>query len=200
MSTSAQILANRENSKLSTGPRTPDGKAASSLNHVVHGLAAVDPVLPHEDRNQFNALLEQYKSEWAPITSHQQFLVAQMAGARWKLDRAERIEIAMFGNLEASDNPEAMMAKAMTDKESGAGFDRLQRYRAGLERTYHRCIRELRASQKAQNEANSQQMAENKLEKLLERLNEAPPPVDMHELRSANIARSGGNWKSSATS
>jgi len=104
MATTAQVFANRENSKLSTGPRTPEGKAASSPNAKTHGLGAADPVLPHEDRNQFNSLLEQYKSDFEPVTAHEEFLVSQMAGARWKLDRAERIETAMFAALESPDD------------------------------------------------------------------------------------------------
>src|SRR5437660_2537964 len=100
MASPSQIFANRENSKFSTGPNTPEGKAASSQNGKTHGFNAADPVLPNEDRNQFTALLERYKSELAPETTHQEFLVAQMTGARWKLDRLERIEVAMFAALE----------------------------------------------------------------------------------------------------
>jgi len=188
MSSAAQASANRENSKHSTGPRTPEGKAASSLNHTVHGLTSADPVLPHEDRDAFNALLERYKSDLVPVTAHQEFLVFQMAGARWKLERADRIEVAMFTALESANDPdttEAMMAQAMMDKTTGAGFDRLARYRASLERTYHRCARELRATQKARNEPNSTQQAQNKFEALLKRMYEAPPPVDISELRGS---------------
>src|ERR1043166_1278199 len=45
MATTNQILANRKNSELSTGPRTPEGKAASSINAKSRGLTAADPVL-----------------------------------------------------------------------------------------------------------------------------------------------------------
>ena len=157
MATQAQILANRENSKLSTGPASPEGKAVSSQNHKSHGFCAADPVLPTEDRNEFNALLDEYKSEWTPGTEHQEFLVSQMTGARWKLARLERIEVSM---LAALDSPE----KAFSDKETAAGFAKLERYRAALERTYHRCVRELRVSRKEQqiqNEPKSKQIAEN---------------------------------------
>src|SRR5260370_23847652 len=179
MATTAQVFANRENSKLSTGPSTPEGKAASSHNATSHGLSAADPVLPHEDRNQFNALFERYNAEFGPATAHEEFLVRQMAGARWKLDRAERIETAMFTALESPNDPattEARMAQAFIEKDTGNGFARLDRYRASLERTYHRCARELRATRKEQNEANSTQMAEKKFEKLLKKMMEAPPP------------------------
>src|SRR6202051_642852 len=101
MASAAQTFANRENSKFSTGPRTPDGKAASSRNSRTHGFSAADPVLPHEDRNQFNALLERYQSDFAPTTAHEEFLVSQMTGASWKLNRLERIEVAMFAALES---------------------------------------------------------------------------------------------------
>ena len=179
MATTAQVLANRDNSKLSTGPRTPEGKAASSHNATSHGLSSADPVLPHEDRNQFNTLLERYKSEFEPTTAHEEFLVGQMAGARWKLNRAERIENAMFAALESPGDPattEALMAQAMLDKDTAAGFTRLDRYRTSLERTYHRCARELRAIRKEQKEANSTEMAETKFEKMLKAFVDAPPP------------------------
>src|ERR1051326_2317766 len=155
MATTAQVLANRDNSKLSTGPRSADGKAASSGNAITHGLSAADPVLPNEDRNQFNALLQHYQSDFAPETAHEEFLVGQMAAARWKLDRAERIENAMLAALESPCDPatnEAVMAQAFLEKDTGNGFARLDRYRGSLERTYRRCARELRATRKEQKE------------------------------------------------
>ena len=179
MATPAQVIANRENSKLSTGPRTPEGKAASSHNAATHGFSAADPVLPSEDRSQFNALLQRYQSEHAPTTAHEEFLVSQMAGARWKLDRLERIENSMFAALESPGDPvttDALMAQAFIEKDTGNGFARLERYRASLERTYHRCARELRATRKEQKEANSTELAEKKFEELLKRMLDAPPP------------------------
>ena len=142
MSTSAQIEANRENSKLSTGPVTEAGKAVSSRNHLVHGLCSADPVLPTEDRNQFNELHKQFKIEWAPEGLQQEILLSQIAVAQWKLDRIARIEIEMIAKL---DDP----AKAFNDPDTAAGFARLERYRASLERTFHRCSRELFALKKA---------------------------------------------------
>jgi hypothetical protein len=162
MATPAQAFANRENSKSSTGPRTAEGKAASSQNAKTNGFSAADPVLPTEDRSEFNALLERYKSEIAPKTAHQEFLVGQMTGARWKLNRLENMEVAMFAALE---NP----SEAFTNKETAASFARLDRYRANLERTYLRSARELRTSQQLQNKANSAQAADNNFEKLLEK-------------------------------
>ena len=205
MPTSKQVAANHENGQHSTELRTPECKAASSQNHKTLGLSAADPVLPHEDRSQFDALLARYTSEWTPVTAHQEFLVAQMTGARWKLQRLERIEVAMFAALESPGDAattEAMMAQGFLDKDTSAGFARLDRYRASLERTYHRCARELRAAQKdeKQNEAKSRQIADKAICDHLRAINEGPlPPAILEaqaELHRAWAARMAGNKNS----
>src|SRR4051812_46605341 len=40
MATQAQIIANRENARKSTGPRTEGGKIISARNGIVHGLCS----------------------------------------------------------------------------------------------------------------------------------------------------------------
>jgi len=40
MATDRQIAANRKNAQKSTGPKTPEGRAAVRLNGVKHGLTA----------------------------------------------------------------------------------------------------------------------------------------------------------------
>lgn len=182
MATASQTFANRENSKKSTGPRTPEGKAASSSNAKTHGFNARDPVLSAEDRDEFNALLEQFKSDNNPSTGHEQYLVHQMASVRWKLNRLEQMENEMFSALEK-------LTLAFTDPDTRSSFNRLDRYRAGLERDYHRCARELRAARKEQNEANSTEHAENKFQNLLKRMFEAPPPGFTYEPRLVPIQK-----------
>ncbi|HEX9841636.1 MAG TPA: hypothetical protein VGC20_02755 [bacterium] len=46
MASKKQIAANRRNAKKSTGPRPPEGKAASAQNAVKHGLLSRTPLLP----------------------------------------------------------------------------------------------------------------------------------------------------------
>jgi hypothetical protein len=45
----AQIRANQANAKLSTGPRTPEGKEASRANALKHGLTGAGVVMPAAD-------------------------------------------------------------------------------------------------------------------------------------------------------
>ena len=56
MSTEAQIAANRANAEQSTGPKTEEGKAASSRNHSSHGLCTYNEIffmLPHESTEAY---------------------------------------------------------------------------------------------------------------------------------------------------
>ena len=66
MATPAQIDANRRNALKSTGPKTPEGKAAVSMNSLRHGLRARTVVLPGEDREEFNQLCDDLEREWQP--------------------------------------------------------------------------------------------------------------------------------------
>jgi len=174
MSSTEQILANRQNSLLSTGPTSESGKIASAKNAISHGLSSTgDPVLPHEDRAQFNALLERYKLDFSPSTVHEEFLIVIMVGARWRLERAGRIETAILGEM--LDSPEATMAQSMMDKE-GDALARLDRYRASIERTYFRCSREFQASKKFNIAAYTTQVAEKKFDNLIHNYINAPLP------------------------
>ena len=54
MATIRQINANRANAQKSTGPRTEEGKAASSRNRLSHGFAASATIMPGENPEEFN--------------------------------------------------------------------------------------------------------------------------------------------------
>jgi len=51
----AQIKANRQNAKRSTGPTSPTGKLKVSQNAITHGIFAASPLLPHENAKEFSA-------------------------------------------------------------------------------------------------------------------------------------------------
>ncbi|MBC7926357.1 MAG: hypothetical protein H7039_11935, partial [Bryobacteraceae bacterium] len=56
MSTTAQIEANRENSKSSTGPATPEGKRIASQNAFKHGLTSSQLIQPGENQADYEGL------------------------------------------------------------------------------------------------------------------------------------------------
>jgi hypothetical protein len=51
MTSDRQTEANRRNALLSTGPKTPEGKAIAALNALKHGLLSRDALLPGEDED-----------------------------------------------------------------------------------------------------------------------------------------------------
>jgi hypothetical protein len=96
MATPRQIEANRRNAQKSTGPKTPEGKQAVSLNSLRHGLRAATVVLPREDAAEFQRLCDDLEAEWRPQTRTEQIYLEQMAVAYWKLRRHERCEMQLL--------------------------------------------------------------------------------------------------------
>jgi hypothetical protein len=96
MPSQSQLDANRNNALLSTGPRTPEGKAASSRNALKHGLLARDAVLLEEDKPAFLQLLATFQAAHQPVGPLEEFLVCQMAAAQWRLARVNRIETGLI--------------------------------------------------------------------------------------------------------
>ena len=58
MASEKQGRANRQNTQKSTGPKTPQGKAAVRLNAAKHGLLSKEALLPGEDGAALEELAE----------------------------------------------------------------------------------------------------------------------------------------------
>ncbi len=147
MSTAAQVIANRQNAARSTGPTTPEGKAASSQNATRHGLSGEFSVLPHESVQEFNDLAARLGAEFTPEGENETFLVHQMTQARWKILRIERLEGLAFEQIltepGADDDPDSRLLGTMG--RNGNILDKLARYSAAAERSYFKALRELQA-------------------------------------------------------
>ncbi len=92
MSTEAQIIANRRNAQKSTGPRTPQGKAAVSQNAVKHGLSTDRTVIKSESQEAFDLHRTQLLDELAPQTPIESMLAERIASVSWRLRRAENFQ------------------------------------------------------------------------------------------------------------
>jgi len=84
-----KLLAVRNNGSLSRGPKTPEGKARSSRNATRHGLLAKCVLLPHESRENFEVLLNQYMERFGPLDAVEEGLrseerrVGKECRSRW---------------------------------------------------------------------------------------------------------------------
>ena len=100
--TARRLKANRRNSRKSTGPRTAEGRAASRMNAVKHGILSSEVVVRglriQEHEEEFAALRERYWESLAPVGPAEEMLVDRIVTAQWRLRRAlmaETGEIAL---------------------------------------------------------------------------------------------------------
>jgi hypothetical protein len=142
MSSVLQQEANSKNALLSTGPRTPEGKAISSQNALKHGLSAKHFVIQEEERPEFDQLQAGLLEELRPDGTLEQLVFNDILHARWKLHRCRGIE----ASLSTGDTD------PLLDESLGKQLDRILRYEARAERNFYRSLKELRTLQKARPE------------------------------------------------
>ena len=91
MTSESRIEANRLNAQKSTGPKTPEGKAASSQNALTHGLTAkVHIVIPGEDHDDYNRERQNFLDHVDADDPFQAALAERACEANWKLKRLQR--------------------------------------------------------------------------------------------------------------
>src|SRR5450755_3994232 len=96
MSTQIQVDANRRNAQNSTGPRTAEGKAASSMNALKSGIDAGSSVIPGEDPAALAALTERLHQGCQPQTVIESLLVDDIVRDTWLLSRLARIDAQLL--------------------------------------------------------------------------------------------------------
>jgi hypothetical protein len=90
---------NRRNAQKSTGPRTPEGKSRSRFNALKHGMTAKTLVLPDEDADVLQMRIETWIADLQPQNDVEQYLVEHAVQFSWKLERADRAEVAQLSRI-----------------------------------------------------------------------------------------------------
>jgi hypothetical protein len=166
-----QRVANRANAALSTGPRTPEGKARSARTARSHGFtASTFAVVRLEDLNEIAHLRADLTAVYGPVNSQELFALERMALAQQALLRAARLESGLFTTcldqaLDHGSHPIIPMSQDLVGDGDieitraqnrnyalGEGFLRLARqssgwslflrYQAQAERHYRRAVEE----------------------------------------------------------
>ena len=96
MTSARKAEANRRNAQKSTGPKTPEGKAAVRLNALRHGLLSEEILLPGEDEEALRELAERLRAELQPVGELEILLVGRITSLLWRLRRLERVEAGIF--------------------------------------------------------------------------------------------------------
>jgi hypothetical protein len=147
---------NRQNAAYSTGPKTPEGKAASSQNRLSHGLCSSALLLKGESEADFDQLRHELHQAYKPATAEEQILTDQLVEATWRLNRARRVEVQMQRNLmsdaalalrgheeTAETRPELLLSFALLNEESEGPLRRMHRYVTTIERSHQRAVKAL---------------------------------------------------------
>lgn len=114
----ARLAANRENAQKSSGPKTPEGKAISSLNAVKCGLTGANVLFATDDVARYHAHIKSYEIQFQPVGPEEYALVQSIADIRWRLNRIPGLELTILamGSLKVIEElphfaqPEANLA------------------------------------------------------------------------------------------
>ena len=93
-------MATIASERKSTGPRTPEGKAASSMNALKHGLTAKTPLLPGEDPQEYRDFVWSMILDLRPVGPVQAELAQRVGVLMWKRKRLEGAEEQALTNLQ----------------------------------------------------------------------------------------------------
>ena len=104
MTTQAQIDANRQNAKKSTGPKTPEGKDKVAQNAIKHGLLARRFFIGPDQQQDFARFCDTIRDDLTPAGPLQSVLADRIADLAWRLDQCQTIRDSILN---------AMVAKTM---------------------------------------------------------------------------------------
>ena len=135
MRTERQQQASRANGTKSRGPKTPEGKARSSRNSIIHGLLTKTVLIKGESVSLFTTLQSEFTEEVAPATPFESTLVDMMISARWRSLRIQGLETSGFDDTvntmpcpeELDESTRVSRAFHNTD---GGGEGKMRRYEA----------------------------------------------------------------------
>jgi hypothetical protein len=129
MSTPAQIAANQANAKLSTGPKTEEGRAKSSHNAVRSALTGRTVLLPTDDVEEYQKHVARWEAEFRPVTDREKELTQNIADTQWRLNRIFAMEQGIYavGRVEFADlfqNQDESVRAAMIDVKTFTTYQR----------------------------------------------------------------------------
>lgn len=161
MSSATRLHANRENSLLSTGPVTKNGKSRSAQNATKHGLTSGKVVLPHESEDEYNHFRETLLADRAPATEYEHTLAVVVAETFWRRQRFYRLEttsmaLRMESAAEVSPdlaNSDEALIDLLTNPIEISKSRLMLRYVTAAERAYSKALSDLEKVQAVRRKA-----------------------------------------------
>jgi hypothetical protein len=164
--TEAQLKANRENAKRSSGPRTQAGKKRSSLNAFRHGLTGQIVVHTPEDQEAFKKHCDAIREDLDPEGAVETDLAQAIAEDRWRLNRARALENTILALGQSEHLPpdgkyselDAALAQAQAWMDHAQHLNLLTTYENRIRRSVEKNTAELRTLQAGRKTATAQEI------------------------------------------
>ena len=145
MSSPAQCLANAENAKLSTGPKSAEGKAKVAKNGVRHGLFANYSNLAPEQSARIAELVDMLHEGFAQRCDTDERAIHEFALALWRHEHFSEMESSFFSAAVAEERKaseaapdednNSLLGRALKRDAQGPNvFAKLMRYEARIAR------------------------------------------------------------------
>jgi hypothetical protein len=129
-----QHEANVQNAQKSTGPVTPEGKAAVRHNAITYGLRT-NAILEWEDPRVYARLWEDFEADFQPQTRVEWCFLETMVTSQWLLARISGRERSIYEKNQITESFHRILAS-------------LQKQRVQLERSFRAAIADMKQSQK----------------------------------------------------
>jgi len=130
-----QQQANRQNARHSTGPKTPEGKAAIRFNALTYGLRTRATILPDENAADYSRLWDELEAQWQPQNRTERCYLETMVTSQWLLARVAESEKKVYMFIAFGEPQFRMLAQ-------------VAKQRAQLERSFRTAIEDMKQSQK----------------------------------------------------
>ena len=130
-----QQEANLKNAQQSSGPKTPEGKAAIRFNALTYGLRTRATILERENAADYSQLWDELEADWQPQNRTERCYLETMVTSQWLLKRVAESESRVYESIAFGEERFKMLAYAA-------------KQRAQLERSFRTAIADMKQSQK----------------------------------------------------
>jgi len=98
MATAKQMLANKNNARKSTGPKSAVGKLKSSQNAIKHGLSTEKFMVIGEKADELIYIKDELVNQLKPIGIHQEIIVSKLIDIAIRMKRIPIIEAGILNH------------------------------------------------------------------------------------------------------
>lgn len=171
-----QQEANRQNATHSTGPKTPEGKAAVRLNALTYGLRARSLLIRGENPAEYQQLWADLEADWRPQNRTERLQLEQMATSQWLLARMAIGEKDVYQQVMPAQTQLTLL-------------DRISMQRARLERSFANAMHTLEHLQQKSNGRNAQRQVQPPVQaaQAVQTAQAAPPEIASPEFAPPQV-------------